>query len=156
MRVAILTVSTRVAAGDMTDRGGPAIEEALPSAWAVTAQKTVTDDLDQIATALAEWADSGQVDLILTTGGTGLGPYDVTPEATERIAHRTVAGIGEALRDEGRKSLPAAMLSRGLGAIRGQTLIVNLPGSPSGAAEGVRVIAPVAEHALHTMQGGHH
>lgn len=156
MRVAVLTVSTRVAAGSMDDRGGPAIEQALPPPWKVVERKIVTDDRDQIAAALAEWADSGQVDLIFTTGGTGLGPHDLTPEATERIADRIVPGIGEALRDEGRKTLPAAMLSRGLAAIRGKTLIVNLPGSPTGAAEGVGVVKPVAEHALHTMGGGHH
>lgn len=156
MRIGILTVSTRVAARSMEDRGGPAIASSLPPSWEVIRQEVVSDDLEHIAATLSRWADEDHLDVIFTTGGTGLGPDDVTPEATERIADRIVPGIGEAMRAAGRAQLPAATLSRATAGIRGETLIINLPGSPKGAAEGVAVVLPVLEHAVHTMHGGHH
>jgi molybdopterin adenylyltransferase len=156
VRTGILTVSDRVSRGEMDDLGGPAIAAALSGeAFEVVRLEVVPDEEDQIADLLATWSDEG-LDVILTTGGTGLGPRDVTPDATVRVAERSVPGIAEALRREGQNYTAHAMLSRGVAAVRGTTLIVNLPGSPGGAREGAELLLPVLPHALAILHGGHH
>ena len=157
LRIGILTVSDRVSAGEMADRGGPAIRDALRNPdWTVAHETVVPDDLDRIAAALRRWADETRLDVIFTTGGTGLGPRDVTPEATLSVATRIVPGVAEAIRIASLQQTPHAMLSRAAAGIRGATLIINLPGSPTGAAEGVEVVRPILEHAVQILRGGRH
>jgi molybdopterin adenylyltransferase len=156
VRTGILTVSDRVSRGQMEDLGGPAIAAVLmDGAFEVVYTDVVPDEEDRIADILAAWSDEG-LDVILTTGGTGLGPRDVTPDATTRVAGRTVPGIAEALRREGQSHTAHAILSRGVAAVRGTTLIVNLPGSPGGAREGAELLASVLPHAVAILHGGHH
>ena len=156
LRVGVLTVSDRVSRGEMEDRGGSSIEAVLNGPeFEVTRTGTVPDEVDLIADTLAAWADEG-LDVILTTGGTGLGPRDVTPDATQRVATRLVPGIAEALRIDGQKQTPHAMLSRGVAALRGTTLIVNLPGSPGGARDGAELLCGVLPHAISILHGGRH
>jgi molybdenum cofactor synthesis domain-containing protein len=141
----------------MEDRGGPAIAEALASLdHEIAGQLIVPDDQARIADVLALWCDVEGMDVVFTTGGTGLGPRDVTPETTLAVADRQVPGIAEALRAAGMSKLPQSMLSRGVAVQRGTTLIINLPGSPSGAREGVELVLPVLEHAILMMGGGRH
>jgi molybdenum cofactor synthesis domain-containing protein len=157
MRIGVLTISDRASSGAMADRGGPAIVEALASLeHEIAAQLIVPDDRERIAGVLALWADVERLDVVFTTGGTGLGSRDVTPEATLQIADRQVEGIAEAIRSAGLSRLPQAMLSRGVAVQRKNTLIVNLPGSPSGAREGVEVLLPVLEHAVLMMGDARH
>jgi len=157
LRFGILTISDRVAAGAMEDRGGPAVAEALESGdWEIVRRSIVSDDAQAIAAILASWADDDSLDVVFTTGGTGLGPRDVTPEATMSVADRAVPGIAEAIRAASLCQTQTAMLSRAMAAIRGTTLIVNLPGSPGGAKEGVEIVRPILEHAVATLHGGKH
>jgi molybdopterin adenylyltransferase len=156
VRIGILTVSDRVSRGEMEDLGGPAIGAVLSGAeFEIVRTEVVPDQEELIADILVTWADEG-LDVILTTGGTGLGPRDVTPNATEQVAGRSVPGIAEALRNEGQKHAAHAMLSRGVAAVRGHTLIVNLPGSPGGAREGAELLRPVLTHAIAILHGGRH
>ena len=154
MRAAVLTVSDGVASGEREDRSGGVLEELLATDGYDVARRTVPDERDAIADAIADLAD--EASLVLSTGGTGLGPRDVTPEATARVATRAVPGIAEVIRSASLAQTRNAMLSRGIAAVRGTTLIVNLPGSPRGAVEGVEVTAPVLEHAVATLHGGRH
>ena len=158
MRVGILTVSDRASAGTMEDRGGPAIAEALAASTDVEIgpREIIPDDRDRIAEVLQSWSDDEHLDVIFTTGGTGLGPRDVTPEAAMDVADRSVPGIAEAIRMAGLQKLPQAMLSRGVAVQRGGTLIITLPGSPSGAREGVETVLPVLGHALQMIGDGRH
>src|SRR5947209_5843121 len=156
LRLGVLTVSDRVSRGEMEDRGGSSIENVLGDPdFDIVRTGIVPDEVSLIADALVSWSDEG-LDVILTTGGTGLGPRDVTPEATQQVATRMVPGIAEALRQEGQKQTPHAMLSRGVAALRGTTLIVNLPGSPSGAREGAELLRGVLPHAISILHGGRH
>lgn len=156
LRIGILTSSDRVSRGVMEDLGGAAVQAGLQPIWEVIRQAVVPDDVDRISETLKTWADGDRLDVIFTTGGTGLGPRDVTPEATMQVVNRLVPGIAEAMRRAGQEHTPAAMLSRAVVGLRGNTLIVNLPGSPKGAAEGVAAVAPILEHAIATVRGGRH
>ena len=157
LRIGILTISDRASAGQMEDRGGPAVQAALDNPeWDVIEHAIVPDDLDEVASTLRRWTDELELDVILTTGGTGLGPRDITPEATSSVVSRTVPGIAEAIRSASLAQTQQAMLSRGVAGVRADTLIINLPGSPRGAAQGVQVVRPILEHAVSTLHGARH
>lgn len=154
MRVGVLTLSDKGSRGERTDTSGPTIAEVLSSLSAsVDRYEVLPDDLDGIAAALAAWADSGALDLIVTTGGTGFAPRDVTPEATLRVIERLAPGLAELMRREGLAHTPMAALSRAVCGIRGRTLIVNLPGSERGVRENLAALLPVLPHAIETLRG---
>lgn len=154
IHAAILTSSDQGAAGTRADTSGDLLERLLTQAGAaIVARALLPDDRAAIAAQLATWADNGQVNLIVTTGGTGLGLRDVTPEATADVIERQAPGIAEALRAEGRRSTPLAALSRGVAGTRGRCLIVNLPGSPRAVEEGFAALQPLLSHAVETMLG---
>jgi len=158
LRVAVVTVSDRSARGERPDASGPALAEAVEASGAqVVRREIVPDDPDALAALLAAICDdAGAPGLVLTTGGTGLGPRDRTPEATSRVCDRLVPGIAETLRARSLAVTPHAMLSRGVAGVRGGTLIVNLPGSPGGARDGWVVVEPIAAHAVAQLGGGDH
>lgn len=152
LRVAILTVSDRSARGEREDRSGPALVEAVTArGWQVVRTAVLPDDLTRLRDTLAAWADEGVCDVLLTTGGTGFAPRDVTPEATLAVVERLAPGLAEAMRAASLRITPHAMLSRAVAGIRGRTLIVNLPGSPKAAVENLEVIAPVLPHAVQLL-----
>ncbi|ABZ82686.1 molybdenum cofactor biosynthesis protein, putative [Heliomicrobium modesticaldum Ice1] len=154
IRVGILTASDKGSRGEREDRSGRLIGEAIQTiGGAMVAYKVVPDERDQIAAALREMADDLGLDLIFTTGGTGLSPRDVTPEATLDVVDRMVPGIAEAMRAESMKITPRAMLTRGVAAIRGRTLIVNLPGSPKAVQECLDIILPALPHGIEILKG---
>ncbi len=149
MRIGILTVSDRSARGERPDLSGPAIEELISKrGWSVNRVEIIPDELPLLIDTLATWADSGEFDIILTTGGTGFSPRDITPEATIKVVHREAPGLAEAMRAASLNLTPHAMMSRARAGIRGRTLIVNLPGSPRAAVENLNVVLPVFEHAV--------
>ncbi|HKW56506.1 MAG TPA: MogA/MoaB family molybdenum cofactor biosynthesis protein [Candidatus Acidoferrum sp.] len=157
MRVAVLTISDTVSRGEKEDLSGPAVVAVCRGlGWEVTSVLRVSDDAANIRQQLRELADSGRVDLILTTGGTGIGPRDNTPEATQAVADRIVPGIGEAMRRKGAEKTPTAVLSRATAAVRATAIIVNLPGSPKGATESLEAVAHFLPHAVHVLHGARH
>ncbi|MGB6064869.1 MAG: MogA/MoaB family molybdenum cofactor biosynthesis protein [Desulfomonilaceae bacterium] len=154
LRAAILTVSDRSAQGLRSDSSGPQLVGVLQSAGIdVPWSAVVPDDKDAISSKLISWADENGADLILTTGGTGLSPRDVTPEATVAVVERLVPGMAEAMRLASLRKTPHAMISRAVAGVRGRTLIINLPGSPKGALENLEAVLPALEHAIAKIQG---
>jgi len=154
LKVGILTASDRSHRGEREDKSGVVLRDLLLQLPAeVAAYKIVPDDRALLAAALIDWADRLQCDLILTTGGTGLAPRDQTPEATRDVIEKEVPGIVQAIREVSLKKTLMAMLSRAVAGVRGQTLIINLPGSPSGVVEAFEVIKPVLVHAIELIRG---
>ena len=155
MVLAVLTISDRCSRGLATDTAGPAVVALLRQHWPEAEVRTalLADDEDAIATQLDKWSSEGAA-LVLTLGGTGLGPRDRTPEATRRVIDREAPGLAEAMRFQGSQANPFAWLSRGVVGLKGSTLIVNLPGSKSGAVESLAAIAALIKHGLDVAAGG--
>jgi len=153
IRFGILTLSDRSHRGEREDASGPALAALIRAGnGEVIQQQILPDDESAIRAALIAWADSGEMDVLLTTGGTGFALRDVTPEATRAVVQREAPGLAEAMRAESLKKTPHAMLSRAFAGIRGRALIINLPGSPKGAVENLQIILPVLSHAVQLLQ----
>lgn len=157
MRIAVITISDTVARGEREDKSGPAVvARCRELGWEVTTSLCIPDQAAAIRKQLSELADSGRVDIILTTGGTGLGPRDITPEATQAIADKMIPGFAEEMRRKGMEKTSRAILSRGAAAIRGATVILNFPGSPKGAVESLDAVAHLLKHAVEIVHGARH
>ena len=153
-RAGIITVSDKGSQGQREDLSGPAIAQVLAGAgFTVSITIIVPDDIGQIANALIEMSDRERLDLILTTGGTGLSPRDLTPEATLKVLDKEIPGMAEAMRYSGMMVTPHAMLSRAVAGVRGRSLIINLPGSPKGPTENLAAVLPALAHAIGKIQG---
>jgi len=154
MKAAILTLSDKGSRGERVDASGPALSSWLAERRVeIRRTEIIPDDVELIAAKLKEWADSGEFDLILTTGGTGVSPRDVTPDATMKVAERVIPGFGEAMRAISLAKTPHAMISRAIAGIRGNCLIINLPGSPRGAVENLEAVWAAVPHAVVKIQG---
>ncbi|MHC4236694.1 MAG: molybdopterin adenylyltransferase [Planctomycetota bacterium] len=157
IKTAILTISDSCSEGKQKDLSGPAIEEILKeNNYEVCTKRIIPDETDRISAELIDLSDEVKVDLVLTTGGTGLGPRDVTPEATVSVCEKIVPGFGELMRLKGLEKTPNAILSRSTAGIRKGTLIINLPGSPKAVRECLDIVMHVLPHALKMMRGGGH
>jgi molybdenum cofactor synthesis domain-containing protein len=153
IRFGILTASDRSARGERPDASGPAlVARVRAEGWSVVQTAILPDDRSALAETMRQWADSGLLDVILVTGGTGFAPRDVTPEATRDVIEKEAPGLAEAMRAVSLGITPHAMLSRLVAGIRGRTLILDLPGSPKGAVENLQVVLPVLEHAIHLLR----
>jgi molybdenum cofactor synthesis domain-containing protein len=153
LRFGILTLSDRSSRGERVDASGPALTALIEAeGWSVTKQDILPDDESAIRTLLTKWADSAELDVILTTGGTGFAARDVTPEATRAVIDREAPGLAEAMRSASLKVTPHAMLSRIVTGIRKRTIIINLPGSPKGAVENLQVVIAVLPHAVQLLR----
>lgn len=153
IRVGILTASDRSARGERPDASGPALADRVRAeGWSVIQTAILPDDRSVLAETMRQWADSGLIDVILVTGGTGFAPRDVTPEATRDVIEKEAPGLAEAMRAASLSITPHAMLSRLVAGIRGRALILDLPGSPKGAVENLQVVLPVLEHAIHLLR----
>jgi molybdenum cofactor synthesis domain-containing protein len=151
---AVLTISDSASSGTRADRSGPAVRARLEQlGWNVSVTETIPDEAAEIGARLATLADGGQVSAIFTTGGTGVAPRDVTPEAARAVLDREIPGLGELMRLKGRESTPLAALSRSLAGTRGSVLIVTLPGSPKGAVESLDAIVELVPHVLDLLRG---
>jgi molybdopterin adenylyltransferase len=157
MRVAVLTISDSVSRGEREDLSGPAVVAFCRGlGWEIVTAAQVSDDLTAVRAQLTDLAHSARVDLVLTTGGTGIGPRDNAPEATQAVADRVIPGIAEEMRRKGLEKTPTAVLSRAVAVSRGKTLIVNLPGSPKGAVESLESVAHLLPHAVRVLHGARH
>jgi molybdopterin adenylyltransferase len=153
IRFGILTLSDRSSRGERADSSGPALVALIQAeGWSVVKQALLPDEESGIRAILTSWADGREMDVILTTGGTGFSPRDVTPEATRAVIDRDAPGLAEAMRAASLQVTPHAMLSRVVTGIRGKTLIINLPGNPKGALENLQVVLPVLPHAVQLLQ----
>jgi molybdenum cofactor synthesis domain-containing protein len=153
-RAVIITVSDKGSRGEREDTSGPEIAGMVEKmGFEIVGRRIIPDEREMIRQSLLEWSDSDKADLILTTGGTGVSPRDVTPEATREVIEREIPGMAEAMRRQSAAVTPHAMISRALAGIRGRTLIVNLPGSPKGARENLSVLLPALPHALEKIRG---
>ena len=153
LRFGILTISDRSSRGERLDLSGPALQNAIVNqGWQNNKTAIVPDDIETIKNIMIEWADSREIDILLSTGGTGFAPRDVTPQATLLVVDRLTPGLDEAMRASSMKITPHAMLSRALSGIRKQTIIINLPGSPKAAMENIQVVFPVLEHAAKLLR----
>ncbi len=155
MRIGILTISDRASRGEYEDQSGPALREVIQKHFEedIDLMHIVPDDFMEIKRTLLKWCDDAHLDLILTTGGTGFSPRDVTPEATKQVIEREAPGLVQAMIAASLQKTPHAMLSRMVAGIRGQTLIVNLPGSPTAACENLATILPAIPHAIELLRG---
>jgi molybdopterin adenylyltransferase len=152
LRFAVLTVSDRSYRGERPDGSGPALVELIEGqGWQVVRRNVLPDDERMLRESLAAWADRGDLDVILTAGGTGFAPRDVTPEATRAILDREAPGLAEAMRQASAARSPHSMLSRAMAGLRGRVLIINLPGSPQAAVENLQVVLPALEHAVQLL-----
>ncbi len=157
LRVVVVTVSDSISAGQGEDVSGPAVRDRCAAlGWQVVSSHVVSDDSAMIQVKLRELADAGEADVVVTTGGTGVGPRDSTPEATIAACEKLVPGLAELMRQKGQQTAPRAMLSRAAAGIRGRTLIVNLPGSPKGAVESLDAVAELIPHAVEVLHGARH
>jgi molybdenum cofactor synthesis domain-containing protein len=155
MRAAFLTLSDKGSRGERVDESGPALAAWLDKHGVTTVQsRIVADEFAEIVTVLTEWADADIADLILTTGGTGVSPRDITPEATLQVVERIIPGLGELMRIRSLEKTPMASLSRAVAGIRNQSLIINLPGSPKGALENLEAVWQTIGHAVEKIRGG--
>jgi molybdenum cofactor synthesis domain-containing protein len=154
INAAVLTISDSASNGQRGDRSGPAVRERLEQlGWSVSVVEIIPDEVGEITARLSTLADGGQISAIFTTGGTGLAPRDVTPEATRAVIQREIPGFGEVMRARGRESTPLASLSRSMAGTRGKVLIVNLPGSPKAAVESLNAIVELVPHVLELLRG---
>jgi len=152
-RVGVLTLSDKGSRGERTDTSGPGVQNLLDDHYSLEAYEIIPDDRPTIEAKLVEWADKLRLNLILTTGGTGVAPRDVTPDATLAVIDKQVPGMAEAMRYASLQKTPMAVISRAVAGIRGQTLIINLPGSPKGSKECLEAILPALPHALEKIMG---
>ncbi|PYU27966.1 MAG: molybdenum cofactor biosynthesis protein [Acidobacteria bacterium] len=157
MRVAVLTLSDSVSRGERQDRSGPAVVERCRAlGWQVVSCEVVSDDREALEKRLVALANPDSADVVLTTGGTGVGPRDTTPEATAAVCQKILPGLGELMRAKGREKNPRAVLSRAVAGVCKRALIVNLPGSPRGAVESLDAVADLLPHAVEVLRGASH
>jgi molybdopterin adenylyltransferase len=157
MRIAILTISDSVSRGEREDVSGPALAARCKElGWEIVSTQVSSDDPDTLNNQMRAITDFGGADVLLTTGGTGLGPRDTTPETTLEIGDRTIPGLAEEIRRKGAEKTPTAVLSRGVAVVRHKTIIINLPGSPKGAVESLDAIATLLPHAVEVLHGANH